>query len=360
LKIIDKNLKKGIVKLIPENLDDLWHLYNIIYKGDEVYARTTRQIKPDEEYGRPKRGERVSVFLGVKVEKVVWDRTLNKLRVHGAICQAPEDIAGKGTHHTLNIPVNKPLTIVKEEWKEHHLERLRRASEAASKPIIVVSLDDEEYCIATFRQFGIEIKVNKRVKLPRKMESEKRSKAVKEYFKEVLKALKDVWNAAEKPPITIIGVGFMKNEFAEFVKNASPEIAQAVADVKSVNSSGAAGIYEALRSGIFSKTLKHMRVVQEAAAVEELLEALGKGERNVTYGLEEVKKAVELGAVEKLVLADTMLREAADDERLQIEEITRKTEMKGGKVVMVSTEHEAGKKLLSLGGIAALLRFPIE
>ena len=75
MKIIDKNLKKGIVKLIPENLDDLWHLYNIIYNGDEVHARPPRQIKHDEEYGRPKRGERESAFPGVKVEKGVWGGT---------------------------------------------------------------------------------------------------------------------------------------------------------------------------------------------------------------------------------------------------------------------------------------------
>ncbi|MEM2320004.1 MAG: mRNA surveillance protein Pelota, partial [Candidatus Bathyarchaeia archaeon] len=70
MKVLEINLKKGFVKVIPETLDDLWHLYNIIYKNDEVYAYTTREIKSDERYSRSKRGERVSVFLGVKVEKV--------------------------------------------------------------------------------------------------------------------------------------------------------------------------------------------------------------------------------------------------------------------------------------------------
>jgi protein pelota len=360
LKIIDMNMKKGIVKLVPESLDDLWHLYNLIYRGDEVYARTTRLVKPDEEYGRPKKGERVSVFLGVRVEKVVWDRTLNRLRVHGAICQAPEDIVGRGSHHTLNIAVNTPLTLVKKEWEEHHLDRLKRASEAASKPIIVVSIDDEEYCVAFFRQFGVEIKVEERVKLPRKMEAEKRGQAVKKYFRRVLKALKEHWGAAENPPIVVIGVGFLKNEFVKYLEASDPEVAKAITDVKSVNNGGAAGIYEALRSGIFTKTLKHIRLVQESTAIEELLEKLGKGEPRITYGFENVKRAAELGAVEKLLLADTALRETSDEERRLIEELTRKTERKGGKVMVISTEHEAGEKLLALGGIAALLRFPIE
>jgi len=65
LKILGKNLKKGFVKVIPETMDDLWHLYNVIYEKDEVYAFTTREVKPDGKYDRPGRGERISVFLGV-------------------------------------------------------------------------------------------------------------------------------------------------------------------------------------------------------------------------------------------------------------------------------------------------------
>jgi len=32
-------------------------------------------------------------------------------------------------------------------------------------------------------------------------------------------------------------------------------------------------------------------------------------------------------------------------------------ERKGGGIIVISTEHEAGTKLLALGGVAALLRF---
>jgi protein pelota len=31
-----------------------------------------------------------------------------------------------------------------------------------------------------------------------------------------------------------------------------------------------------------------------------------------------------------------------------------------GNIIIVSTEHDAGKQLKALGGISALLRFPIE
>jgi protein pelota len=66
-----------------------------------------------------------------------------------------------------------------------------------------------------------------------------------------------------------------------------------------------------------------------------------------------------MGAIEKLVLADTLLRESDDAQRLRMEKIMRDVEHRNGSVTVVSTEHEAGSKLLALGGVAALLRFPV-
>ncbi|MEM2105998.1 MAG: mRNA surveillance protein pelota [Candidatus Bathyarchaeia archaeon] len=357
MKILEMNLKKGFVKVIPETIDDFWHLYNIIYKGDEVYAYTSREIKPEEKYARPKRGERVSVFLGVKVEEVSWDKLLGRLRIHGTICEAPE-IVPKGAHHTLNITLNTPITIVKKEWAKHQVERLERASKTSEKPIVIIAIDDEGYAIATTTQYSIDVKIEENVKLPGKLEAEKRAAATREYFKKALDSLRQVWMPM-RTPIAIIGVGFVKNNFAKFLEAEDAEIAKHIIDVKSVNNSGVAGIYEALRSGVLQKTMMQQRIIEETEVVEEILKRLGKGERTVTYGTVDVKRAGELGAVEKLVLADTMLREASDKERLQIEDLMKDVEEAGGSIIVISTEHEAGVKLLALGGIAALLRFPM-
>ena len=89
------------------------------------------------------------------------------------------------------------------------------------------------------------------------------------------------------------------------------------------------------------------------------MKRLGKGEGNVTYGLDSVENAVKLGAVEKLVIADTSIRDADEQQRLKLEELMREAERRRASVTVISTEHEAGAKLLCLGGIAALLRFPL-
>ena len=358
MKIIEMNLKKGFVKAIPETFDDLWHLYNIIYENDKVYTRTTREIKPDEKYARPRRGKRIPVFLGVKVEKIGWDKLLGRLRVHGTICKAPETVP-LGAHHTVNIALNKPLTIVKEKWPRHNVERLKRASKTSEKPVTIIAIDDEGYAIATTKQYGVEVKVEERIKLPGKLEAEKRSAAAKEYFQKASNSLCQVWTATHSP-IAIIGVGFVKKDFAKFLQNEATEIAKSVVDVKSVNNSGVAGIYEALRSGILLKTMKHMRIAEETEVIEEVLKRLGKSESNIAYGFDDVKRIAQLGAIDTMVLADATLRKASDEKRLVLEDLMRVVEQKGGKIMVVSTEHEAGLKLLALGGIAALLRYSIH
>ncbi|MDH5664347.1 MAG: mRNA surveillance protein pelota [Candidatus Bathyarchaeota archaeon] len=358
MKILQMNLKKGIAKVLPESLDDLWHLYNVILEKDEVHARTTREVKVEDQYARPKRGKRVPVLLGVKVEKMFWDKILNRLRIHGIVCEAPEKISIKGSHHTIDVTVNKPITIVKTEWLKHQIDRLKRASRVTAAPLIIMSIDDEEYCVAVLRQYGVDVKAEEKTRLPGKLEAEKRTGAMREFFKMALKFLREAWISL-RSPIVIIGPGFVKNDFAKYVKREALDVADAVIDVKGVNSAGVAGIHEALRSGVFTKALKHVRIAEETKVMEEVLARLGKGRGDITYGFAEVEKASAYGAVEKLLVADATLRETPDEKRKALEKIMKEVEEKGGQIMVISTEHEAGTELLSLGGVAALLRFPL-
>ena len=357
MKIIEKNLRQGYVKLVPDSQDDLWHLYNVIYIGDEVYAYSSRAIKTDTEYSRPKSAERFSAFMGIKVENVAWDKFLGKLRINGLICHAP-DIIPPGAHHTLSIALNQPVTIVKKEWPEHLLHRLERATET-EKSILIIAIDDEGFAIAETKQYGVEIKVEERTKLPGKLEAEKRITATKTYLNRALKSLQHLW-IANRAPIVIIGTGFVRNDFDRFLTDESPEMKKSVVDVKGVNNGGTAGIYEALRSGVLLKAAAQSRVVEETETMEEVMKRLGKGENTVAYGLTDVENAVNLGAAEKLIIADSLLRDANDEKRLCLEKLMHETECRNGIITVISTEHEAGTKLTALGNIAALLRFPTK
>jgi protein pelota len=199
--------------------------------------------------------------------------------------------------------------------------------------------------------------VEDNIALPGKSHADERAGTLRRLFKSASKAL-EAEHAETQAPIVVLGIGFIKNQFLKHLQESMPEVRAKVIDVKSVNSAGKAGIYEAIRSGILSKALRHVRISDEARAVEEVLRRLGKEQRTVTYGLADVEQANTLGAIDEVLLTDLQLREASDEERQVLESLMREVEKKRGKVLIISTEHEAGAKLHSLGGIAALLRFP--
>jgi protein pelota len=341
-----------------ETIDDLWHLYNIILPKDKVYARTTREVKRDREYARPKEGKRIPVFLGVDVEDVSWDRDLDRLRVHGIVCDAPDEVSIKGSRHTLNLTVNVSIDIVKSRWPKNLIDRLKKASTKDENPILMVSIDDEEFCIAILREYGLDTIEEDNFRLPGKLEVKKREEAFQNYFTRVLKTIRNVpLNESQK--IVVIGPGFVKDNFAKHLRQIAPDVAERIIDIKGVNSAGISGINEALRSGVLTKTLKKMRVIEESKMIEEILSRLGRGKSDVTYGFNEVKQASSYGAIERLVLSDQTIRKSTEDRIRDIERIIKKVEETGGRIDIVSTEHEAGKKLISLGGIGALLRYPL-
>jgi len=173
---------------------------------------------------------------------------------------------------------------------------------------------------------------------------QKVNEATKAYFKRALNSLNQLW-AQHHSPIMIVGVGFVKGDFTGYLSDEANEMSRSVVDVKSVNNGGTSGIYEALRSGVLLKASHQLRIVNETETIEEVMKRLGKGEGTVTYGLDAVENAVKMGAVEKLIVADTTLRDAEEEPRLKLEELMHETEKRNANVTVISTEHEAGAKL---------------
>jgi len=354
LKVLRRDLRHGIIEVLVQTLDDLWHLYNIIERDDLVHARTSREVKM-EGVGRPS-SRRMSVSLTLKVEKAYFDRTITRLRVLGVVTEAPEDLHIQGSYHTLNLEPGHQAVIVKSRWHSHQLERLQRAV-TRQEPIVLVAIDHDEACVAVLRSYGLEVKAQIRSRLPGKREPEKRENALGKYYGEVLSLVASV-SKDLKGKIVLVGPGFAKERFAAFVRSKSPVVAAKIAGVKSVSSAGEAGAYEAIRCGALEKVLRDSRTLEEVSAVEEVLKRLGSSKGDVSYGLGQVSQDASEGAIGQILILDQTIREAEEERRRVIDETIRDVESKGGKVLIVSSEHEGGEKLNSLGGIAALLRYP--
>ncbi|HIQ32394.1 MAG TPA: mRNA surveillance protein pelota [Methanothermococcus okinawensis] len=347
MKILETS-EKDILKVIPENLDDLWHLYNIIEKDNIVWAMTERRVEDRGDKLRADRGTKKKVYLGLKVEKVLFHEDTNRLRVSGRIVEGPEDVP-LGAYHTIDI---EPLTEVsiRKEWKRWDLDRLKSAEESAKKPkIVVVIMDDSECNIYLIREYGIKELAHIKSNISKKLDSKRLEQERHNYYREIVEVLKPY-----EGKILVAGPGFGKSNFQKYLAEKHKDIYKR-AVFESINHTGRLGLNEVLKSGMVDRIYGQARLSEETQLVEKLLGEISKGDLAV-YGLEEVKKAINYSAVDTLLITDEFLRK----NREIVEKLINSVESIGGKSVIISTEHDAGKQLKALGGIGAILRFPIE
>lgn len=91
---------------------------------------------------------------------------------------------------------------------------------------------------------------------------------------------------------------------------------------------------------------------------------LRKETNKATYGPNEVESAVDQGAVGRgggvLLISNRLFRAQSVRERKRwVALVDRVRDVEGGEVRVLSSDHESGKRLDGLGGVAAMLTFPV-
>ena len=77
MHIVRQDRKRGFIEVIPETLDDLWHLSHIIEPGDLVSSKTSRRIQDSTgERLRSDRGFKKTFFLSIRVETINFHKFL--------------------------------------------------------------------------------------------------------------------------------------------------------------------------------------------------------------------------------------------------------------------------------------------
>lgn len=347
MRILKIDEKENFLHLVPEIGDDLWHLERIIEKGDFVSGPTDRKIK-----GRTdgEKVQRVKMYITLEVEKIEFHRFLGQLRVSGAIVDGkPAEFLDMGAQHALEIGLGKEVKIKKKSLKKFQLDRLRKAAEATKKgKVLLVVLDDEQANFGLLREFELEETATIRSHKSGKMFKTEDVKG--KYFQEIFEKILEI-----KPEKAVIaGPGFAKEDFQKFLGEKKKEKGISFF-FASTNSVGKTGLQEMVKGNALNKVVQEMQLVKETALVEKVLSELGKDSGLVEYGQKEVEKAVGLGAVKELIVADQFLLK----NRERAEKVMQQAEKTGAEVHLVNAEHDAGRQLQNLGGIAALLRYKI-
>lgn len=280
----------------------------------------------------------------LQVDHTEFQEYTTRLRIHGIILDAPEKFGIKGAHHTINLDVGDDIIIIKDKWTEFALNKIKRQVEKVNK-ILIALVDFDEYLIAVPMEQGVRILAEKTLPSPNKEDEN----IIEENAEEVANEIKSFYQSLHAEVLILAGPGPFKELVAKKLGNMKIYM-------DSISSANRSGLHEILRRDIIDQVYRDYEIAKQVKVVEKIMENLAKNTGLIAYGLDEVKRGDEYGAVDTLLITEDLLSQ----NREQIDQILEDVEKKRGKVLIVPKDSPVYYQVKSLTGIVALLRFKIN
>ncbi|MBU2562025.1 MAG: mRNA surveillance protein pelota [Nanoarchaeota archaeon] len=344
---------KNEAKLVVENLDDLWYLSNMIDVGDVVEGRTFRKIKIGGEDERSQKIVKKPVFLKIDAEKVEFHRYSDVLRVSGKVAEGKEDIP-KGSYHTFNVEEGTTFTITKPEWLKYQRQRLEEASREKRPDTLICVFDREEAYIALMKKYGFDVVAELKGDVAKKADVKQSSR---NFYDEIISSLQEYVKRHDIKHVILGSPAFWKEELLKSLKD--QELKKMIV-LATCSSCDKGAINEVLKRPEVQSVLQQDRIASEINLVEELLSEISK-QGAAAYGVDETENAVNAGAAKVLLITDEFIQRMRQEEKFsRINDIMKAADRTGSDIRIISSEHDGGKRLDGLGGIAAILRYKMN
>ena len=358
----------GQATLLPEEIEDLWHTYNLIAKGDKLLATTFRKVQKESSTGSVD-SQKVKMSLAINVGRVDFDPDGGSLRVSGTIASEHEGLR-LGSHHTLELELHRKYTLAKAAWDSLYLDRIAEATEGPVATADVAALLMQQglanLCLVSG---GMSItRARLECRAPTKGNAAVQAGAKKEtekWYEQILQAVLRHVDFSVVKCVVLAGPGFVKDQWWEWAQRACERRelrAFMAARPRWVLCHASSGYKHALKEVFNSEEaaarLADTRAAAEVTALRGFFDLLAASPDRVTYGLRPVAAAAERGAIQVLLLADSLLRAQHVTRRKAYVELVDAVKALGAKVHVFSSMHVSGEQLAGFSGVAAVLRFP--
>ncbi|MEM4397595.1 MAG: peptide chain release factor aRF-1 [Candidatus Woesearchaeota archaeon] len=178
-----------------------------------------------------------------------------------------------------------------------------------------------------------------------------REGAAKEFFNKLAEYVKnDFLGREDLKGIIVGGPGMTKYEWAEG-NYLTDLLKRKIIAIKDLSYTGEFGLQELVDKS--QDVLAQEEISTEKKLMQRFFEKLAKNAKEVAYGEMQVRKALEQGAVEVLLLSEEL-----DDKT--IEEMEKIAEQFGTQVELISTETREGVQLRDMGKFGAILRYEVH
>ena len=354
----------GKAILICDSLEDLWHLYNIVGRGDFVKTITFRKVTHE------KAGKNTSIKkkinITIKVEEIEYDQKEGIIRYKGKNVSENEYIA-IGQYQSIEIAKGLMFTVFKKNWDDISIERLKQATDVTITSDLAAVVMEEGvahlYLISSHIT-SLKTKIEQSIAKKRKGPSQ-HDKSLNSFFQKILEAILKNINFEVVKCIIVASPGFTKDQFADFLtdntaNNKNYEIIQKnlkkFVYVHSSNGYKQALLEVMCKPEVLSQ-IKNTKASEDINIIERFNEILGKEMDRIIFGLNAVRIANEKDAIDTLIASDNYLRKVSPKIRQELSEIMKNLKSKGATVIKMSSQHLTGEKIDAFGGVTAILTY---
>jgi len=347
MKVYKKNFKDMFFELGIENIDDLWVLSLFISEGDKVSCKTTRRFRVQDSDD----SEKKQVFITLEVKKTKLYLDLQYLKIIGIIESGyPTQYINVGEHHSFDLSIGDEINITKTTLLEIQKKILDRSiQKRLNTKVFLLVLDDDSCVIASLTESQYVVITEIPFKGSGKRDPNLKDSSRQNYFESILKVLSNY----ESDKIIVGGPGFEKEYFQKYLQ-------QKIHDKNflskffftQVSSPGISGIKELVKGGSLKKIFSDLYVQKDSELIDEFLLCLSK-DKPVTYGLTQIKDALDHGKLKKVLISDKFFHENFSE----IKNLLLNLEDNKIEYHIINSETEPGKILDNMSGIAAFLYY---
>ncbi|CAJ2506603.1 Uu.00g077890.m01.CDS01 [Anthostomella pinea] len=366
-----EDIGEGSVSLLPTDPEDMWHANNLIGPEDEIKAHAIRKVTTESKTGSTM-SERVHTDLTIKVTSTFFDPGSSQLHVSGTVI-TENNFVNLGQYHTLDLELNRSFTI----WKKYGWDTVAKATlmdalqQDKDGAVAAVVMQEGMANICLITEFRTILKQRVESTIPKKRSaSSDQDSGMRRFFDKTLSTLLRSIDFAKPRPLLLASPGFVAGDFKKYMADEGTRRADKplMAMVKSAtvvhSSSGHLhSLNEVLKSSEVTATMKDMKFSKETGYMDELFERLRKDDGRAWYGTGPVEKAVQEGAVGRgggvLLVNNSLFRSQDIATRRRYVAMVDKVNEDGGNARILSSDHESGQRLDALGGIAAILTYPM-
>ncbi len=319
MKLLGKELEKdqsGSLILIPEETEDMWHVYNLVSEGDWVRASTIRKVTTESSTGSTT-SNRVRTTLTIEVTAIDFDTQACKLRLKGKNIRENAHVK-MGAYHTLDVEPNRKFTLHKTEWDTVALERIELATDPsrhADLAAIVMQEGLAHVCLVTSVMTIVRAKIDVSIPRKRRGAATQHEKALTRFYDTVLQAVLRHVDFAVVKAVIVASPGFTRDKFLDYmqahaVRNDIKVLLENRSKFMSLHASSGFkhALKEVLEDPAVQARVADTKAAEEVRALELFYKTLANDPLRACYGEKHVMEACNGQAIEVLLISDKLFR----------------------------------------------------